>query len=87
MAAYELIFRKSVAKDLRGIPKRDLQRILKRIDALASDPRPAGAEKLSGSGLHRVRQGQYRILYEIHDEHLVVTVIAAGHRREIYRGL
>jgi mRNA interferase RelE/StbE len=86
MASYRVIFRESVAKDLRVIPKNDLRRILKRIEALAKDPRPPGSEKLSGQERYRVRQGVYRILYEIRDEALIVTVVAVGHRREVYRG-
>lgn len=86
MAGYELVFRKTVAKELRKVPKSDLQRILTRIDGLASEPRPADAEKLTGNDLYRVRQGQYRIIYEIADQRLVVTVVKVGHRREVYRG-
>jgi mRNA interferase RelE/StbE len=85
MAVYRLTFRKSVAKDLRSIPPNDLSRILKRIEALADDPRPMGSEKLSGQERYRVRQGVYRIVYEIQDEELVIIVVKVGHRREVYR--
>lgn len=85
MASYRLAFRKSVSKDLRPIPKDDVARILKRIEALAEDPRPPGCEKLSGRERYRVRQGAYRILYEIRDRELLVTVVKVGHRREVYR--
>ena len=85
MARYRIVFRKSVAKDLRRIPKKDVTRILRRIDALADEPRPAGAEKLSEQERYRVRQGVYRILYEIADDELIVTVVKVGHRREVYR--
>jgi mRNA interferase RelE/StbE len=85
MASYELVFRKSVAKDLRAIPNQDVKRILKRIKALAEDPRPVGCEKLSGQERYRVRQGVYRIVYEIEDERLIVLVVKVGHRREVYR--
>lgn len=87
MARFELQFRESVAKDLRGIPKNDVKRILRRIDQLAEDPRAQGCEKLSGSEHYRVRQGMYRIVYEIQDEVLVVLVIKVGNRRDVYRGL
>ena len=86
MAVYDLIVRKSVATDLRSIPKQDLERILARIAALATDPRPPGCEKLSSLERYRVRQGRYRILYEIEDARLTVTVVKVGHRREVYRG-
>jgi mRNA interferase RelE/StbE len=87
MARYELRFKPSVAKDLRGIPKTDVRRVLTRIQALRDDPRAPGCEKLAGGDeLYRVRQGTYRIVYAIHDEQVVVEVIRVGHRREVYRG-
>lgn len=85
MASYELAFKKSVARDLRAFPKADVQRIVRRMHALADDPRPAGCEKLSGQERYRVRQGVYRIVYEIQDERLVVLIVRIGHRREVYR--
>lgn len=85
MASYRLTFKKSVTKDLRGIPQNDIAHILKRIEALADDPRPVGSEKLSGLERFRVRQGVYRIIYEIQDEELVIIVVKVGHRRDVYR--
>lgn len=85
MASYSLVFRRSVAKDLRGIPNADVARILERIDSLSRDPRPPGSEKLGGREYYRVRQGNYRIVYEIRDEKLVVLVIRIAHRRDVYR--
>jgi mRNA interferase RelE/StbE len=85
MASYELSFKRSVAKDLRELPKQDVKRILQRIRALRDDPRPPGCEKLSGQERYRVRPGVYRIVYEIHDDVLVVTVVKVGHRRDVYR--
>ena len=87
MASYELVFRKSVAKDLRLLPNKDVKRILERIRTLAVDPRPAGCEKLSGQERYRIRQGDYRIVYEVEDARLIVLVVKVGHRREIYRKL
>ena len=75
MARYSLLFKKSVSKDLRSIPKQDVQRILKRIDMLVDDPRPSGSEKLSTQELYRIRQGRYRILYEIQDAVLIIVVV------------
>ncbi|WP_019594841.1 type II toxin-antitoxin system RelE/ParE family toxin [Thioalkalivibrio sp. ALM2T] len=85
MARFEVVVRKSVAKDLRRIPDKDVRRILERIASLAEDPRPPGSEKLSAQERYRVRQGVYRILYEIKDDQLIVTVVKIGHRREVYR--
>ena len=85
MASYELVFRKSVAKDLRRFPQTDVRRIMDRIRALAKDPRPPGCERLSGLERYRVRQGAYRIIYEIQDQRLIVLVVKIGHRRDVYR--
>ncbi|MGN8159810.1 type II toxin-antitoxin system RelE family toxin [Salinisphaera sp. SWV1] len=86
MASYKLVFKRSVAKDLRGIPNDEVARILQRVDALQRDPRPPGSEKLSGQERYRIRQGVYRILYEIADDVLIVTVVKIGHRKHVYRG-
>ena len=85
MGRFRLVFKKSVAKDLRDIPKKDVSRILKCFDALAEDPRATGCEKLSGQERFRVRQGSYRIIYEIQDDLLLVVVVKVGHRRDVYR--
>jgi mRNA interferase RelE/StbE len=85
MARYRLVFKKSVAKDLRALPKNDVTRILDCIRSLGDDPRPHGCEKLSGQERYRIRQGVYRIIYEIHDEALAVIMVKVGPRREIYR--
>ncbi len=85
MARYELRFKNSVAKDLRALPKSDVAKVLERIDALRDDPRPPGSEKLSAQERYRIRQGSYRILYEISDQEVIVTVVKVGHRREVYR--
>lgn len=71
-----------MSKDLRNILRVDVTRILKRIGALRDDPRPQGCEKLGGAELYRVRQGTYRIVYEIHDASIVVEVVRIGHRGE-----
>ncbi len=85
MAKYELRFRKSVAKDLRALPKKDVTRILKCFRLLADNPRPPGSEKLSGKNRYRYRQGRYRIIYEIRDGELVVIVVKVAHRKDAYR--
>ena len=85
MARYRLVIRKSVTKDIRGIPKKDVLRILAAIEVLADDPRPPGTKKLSGQERYRLRQGNYRILYEIEDDRLIVSVVRVGDRRDVYR--
>ena len=85
MASYSIEIKRSAAKELAELPKQDRLRVIARIEHLAHDPRPGGSEKLSGQERYRVRQGDYRILYEIHDHVLVVVVVRFGHRREVYR--
>ncbi len=86
MASYEIVLKSSVAKDLRRIPNKDVRRILDRIEALASNPRPEGCVKLSALDRYRVRQGVYRIVYEIMDTDLIVQIVKVAHRREVYEG-
>jgi mRNA interferase RelE/StbE len=85
MAEYKLFFKKSVQKDFDTIPKKDLRRILNRIEALTKDPIPPGCEKLTGQERYRLRQGRYRIVYSIQDDDLTVWVVKVGHRKQIYR--
>ncbi len=85
MASYEVHFRKSVIKDLDPIPKRDVQRIVEAISALADNPRPPQVRKLTGSERYRLRCGVYRVLYEIQDDVLVVCVVKVAHRKDAYR--
>lgn len=85
MASYNILLTKSAAKELESVPTRDRQRIVTRIGTLADNPRPMGCEKLSSDDKYRMRQGDYRILYEIIDAELIVTVVRIGNRREVYR--
>ena len=86
MAKYKITFKKSVAKDLRGIPSADVKRILRSIDDLAENPRAEGCVKLSVQERYRVRQGVYRIVYEIREESLIVLVVKVAHRSSVYKG-
>jgi mRNA interferase RelE/StbE len=85
MGKYKVVFRKSVARDLRLIPNRDLQKILAAVKSLSEEPRPLGVEKLSGQEKYRIGQGAYRIIYEINGEEVVVVVVKVGHRKNGYR--
>ena len=84
MAKYKVIFKQSVRKDLRSIPNIDIKRILQKIEQIAEQPRGPGSVKLKDSNYYRVRQGQYRIVYEIRDQELIITVIKVGHRSSVY---
>ncbi len=85
MASYSLLITKSAAKELEAVPRKDRLRIIEKVRGLAANPRPPGAEKLSGQDKYRLRQGDYRIVYEIRDRELVVTVVRIGNRRNVYR--
>jgi mRNA interferase RelE/StbE len=88
VASYSLRIKKSALKELEAIPtKADRRRIVKRIESLVEDPRPAGAQKLSGHEHYRIRQGRYRILYAISDRELIIHVIRIADRKSAYRNL
>ncbi|MFP2896961.1 type II toxin-antitoxin system RelE family toxin [Corallococcus sp. 4LFB] len=84
-ATYTVEFLQSAAKQLAAVDPVHQRRIAKRIDALAMEPRPVGAEKLKGSDYLRIRIGDYRVIYQVEDGRLVVLIVELGHRREIYR--
>lgn len=83
--AYRLLFDPSIRRDVKSIPKEDLQRILRRIDSLSSNPRPFGSVKVSDPSMYRLRQGDYRILYHVDDPQRLVRILRIGHRRGVYR--
>lgn len=86
--SYSIEYKKSVEKELRKLPSTQLKNIITKISALARNPRPTGSVKLRGaSNLFRIRFADYRIIYQVHDDKLIVLVVKVGHRREIYRDL
>jgi len=85
VASYRLLIKPSAVKELEALPLKDRRRVVARLRGLSGQPRPPGCEKLTGHDLYRVRQGNYRILYEVQDHDLTVAIIKIGHRREIYR--
>lgn len=85
MASYRLLIKPSAAKELDSLPARDRKRIVAKLQALASNPRPLGSEKLSGEEKYRIRQGDYRILYSVQDTDSTVVIVKIAHRREVYR--
>ena len=85
MASCRLLIKPSAGKEIEAVPKQDRRRIVAKITSLSRNPRPPGCEKLSGHDQYRLRQGNYRILYEIQDLDLVVLVVKVGHRRDVYR--
>ena len=85
MADYKIVIRSSAAKELDKVNIKDKARIVERIRTLASDPRPSGSQKLSGEEKYRIRQGNFRILYEVNDTIITVVVVKIGHRKDVYR--
>jgi mRNA interferase RelE/StbE len=85
MARYELLYKASVARDLKGLPKADIRRILGRAEKLRENPFPPDCTKLAGKESYRIRQGNYRILYTVDDIRIVVFVVKVAHRKDVYR--
>ncbi len=85
MAEYKIFFKRSAIKDLDPIPRKDLRRIIKRIEGLKENPRPQDCEKLTGQERYRIRQGNYRIVYSIQNDQLTVWVVKISRLRDVYR--
>ena len=84
MVNYKIEIKKSATKEIARLPKNILKRVLNKIQSLSNDPRPNGCKKLTADEKYRVRVGDYRILYSIEDEKLVVYVVKVGHRKKVY---
>ena len=85
MAEFKIFFKESVWKDFKKIPKKDLEKILNKIEGLSNEPRPSGCEKLTGKDRYRIRQGRYRIVYSIQDNELTIWIVKVGRRKDVYR--
>jgi mRNA interferase RelE/StbE len=85
MAKYKIEIKKSAAKELNNLPSNDLKKIIQKIQNLAENPRPHDCKKLTGEEKYRIRSGDYRILYLIEDNVLIIYVVRVGHRRDVYR--
>jgi mRNA interferase RelE/StbE len=85
MEFYKVIFAKSVKKDFRKIPKLEVSKILNEIAYLAKNPRSSKTKKLKGEKLYRLRVGNYRVIYDIQDNLMLIFVVKLGHRSDIYR--
>lgn len=86
MANYKIELSESVLKSLKRIPKKEVSKIIEKIQILGINPFPEGCRKLKDlHGVYRVRQGKYRIIYEVHENRLIVIVLKIGHRKDIYK--
>ncbi len=84
---YRIELRRQAQRALDKLPKSDFEAVIEAIKSLAETPRPRGIEKVKTTGLWRIRQGDYRIIYAIEDNEHLIIVVRVGHRREIYRTL
>ena len=85
---YSVEFRPAVLKSLKRLPKKDLRRIRKRIDDLAENLPDTATTKMKGNNsFHKIRSADYRIIYEMHDDRLVILVVKIGHRKDVYKRL
>lgn len=85
MDSYKILFKRSAEKELRKIPPSYLKRITEKIGTLAHQPRPTGIQMLKGEDRYfRLRQGDYRVIYEVNDIVKEIIIIKIGHRREVY---
>jgi len=85
---YSVEFRPAVLKSIKGLPRKDLRRIKKRIDELAENLPDPNTNKMKGNNtFHKIRYGDYRIIYEIHADRLVILIVKIGHRKDIYKRL
>ncbi len=84
--AYAVEFRPSVWKNVKKTPKRDLVKIKSKIEEISRNlPDPATTKMSGNSDFHKIRCGDYRIIYEIHEERIVILVVKIGHRKDVYR--
>jgi len=85
---YSVEFRPAVLKSMKGLPKKELRRIKKKIDDLAENlPDPATTKMKGNNTFHKIRAGNYRIVYQIHEDRLVILVVKGGHRKDVYKRL
>lgn len=86
MVSYKIEISTSAEKSLNKIPKKDLIKIIETIQILAISPFPEGCRKLKGEeAIYRVRKGNYRIIYQVENEKLIILVLKVGHRKDIYK--
>jgi len=86
MASYRLVWKSSAERELRQLPKEAIIKLLALAESLSQNPFPAGVKKLQGAKYtFRVRSGDYRLVYEVQGNELLIQIIRVGHRREVYR--
>ncbi|MEX0668693.1 MAG: type II toxin-antitoxin system RelE/ParE family toxin [Candidatus Saccharimonadales bacterium] len=84
---YQIKYRKSVEKELRKIPSKQLQLIVKKIQLLADNPFPPQSTSIKGTNFFRIRHGSYRVVYHVDDQEVIISIIRVAHRKDVYRGI
>jgi len=85
MGFYKIEWKRSAAKELKQLPKETIAKILQAVESLAEEPFPAGVKKLIGSThTYRIREGDYRVIYDVFSKTLVIEIIRVGHRKDVY---
>ena len=84
MVNYKIEIKRSASKEIEKLPKSVLKRVLNKIQSLGREPRPSGCKKLTADEKYRVRVGDYRILYSIENDKLMIYIVKVGHRKKIY---
>jgi mRNA interferase RelE/StbE len=84
---YRVELRRNSQKALDRLPKQERLKIISALIELEQNPRPRGIEKIRGTELWRIREGDYRLIYHIDDGKKIITVVRIGHRRDVYRGI
>lgn len=88
MSKYEIFWKKSAVKELKSLPKNIITRILSLVEKLKEEPRPEGVIKIEKLTHHyRIRINEYRIIYSIEDNKLIIEIVKIGHRKDVYRGI
>lgn len=86
MASYKIEWRKSAVKEFEKLPKKEKAALIEKILSLSTEPRPVNSVKLVGSeNSYRIRQGNFRVVYQIDDGVLVILIVRVAHRREVYK--
>jgi mRNA interferase RelE/StbE len=85
MGKYRIEIKKSAAKEIEKLPGNEIKKVLNKIKELSQNPRPIGCKKLSKEEKYRIRQGNYRILYQVKDDLLIIFVVKVAHRKDVYR--
>jgi mRNA interferase RelE/StbE len=85
MASYSIEWKRSAVKELKALPKEMIERVVEAVEQLADEPYPVGVKKLVGTEhTYRIREGNYRVIYDVLEKKLIVEIVRVGHRKDVY---